>query len=457
MALLQQVLPGIDLPARPPKRFLPNTLMICATCGATHPFSEGLWLKIEQDEDFYCDGDCALEDGWVLCESCGEWLAEDHAREYDYDHYCEDCWNESFFTCERCNCDESRDTMVITPEDEEWCDDCFQRHYELCGICNEYIPCDDACGDEHGNTYCQRCYNDNFTDCASCGNMLANDELCYHDDNGEYYCQSCYDELEDDSAGANYHTANPTYNNVGHRRFGVEFEYNECTHHANRPYFKDIHEYTGREYISGIMYSDGGLEAVRDFAEYADNQGWTIDNRGNAKCGYHLHIDCTDFSLNQIKSVAIAYIQSRRVWYALVAPWRETGHCYSKFEHYDLDKIRECTDKLAFKQMVRHDRYKFVNWNAYESHGTVEIRGHEATRNVDEICNWITAHTRFVDHVSQMGIDDICELFKGAAWHDFKPWKRIVGADIADFYRNKAERHGKRLTIVTNRLARVGV
>lgn len=455
MALLQQVLPGVDLPILPPKRFLPDTPMVCATCGVKYPFSEGLWLKVEQDEDFYCTGDCAIRDGWVSCESCGEWLAEDDAREYNDDHYCNDCWDESFFTCEKCDCDDSRDTMVTTPEDEGWCTDCFNLHYDRCDECDEYILCEDACNDECGNTYCQSCYDDNFSNCVNCGDMFLNDDLHCANASGEYYCQSCYDELEDDDPGENYYTANPTYNNVGHRRFGVEFEYNECTHHANRPYFKDIPEYTGREYISSIMYSDGGLQVVRDFATYADGQGWTIDDNGPTKCGYHLHIDCTDFCLDQIKSVAAAYIQSRSVWYALVEPWRETEHSYSKFEHYNLNMIRDCATKSAFRQAVGNDRYKFINWNAYAEHGTVEIRGHEATRDVDEICNWITAHTRFVDHVSQMSIDDICKLFKGAVWRDFKPWKRIVGVDIADFYRDKAERHGNRLTIVTNRHAQL--
>jgi len=455
--LLQTVLPEVDLPAEPPKRFTPTTMSVCEHCGDERLHSEGLWLVYSSygnpaKEGFYCDSECAEEDGWITCESCEDWLPDSESQEFGYYHYCSDCWNENFFTCERCGCDEDKDEMNWTPDAEEYCNDCFREYYNCCDECNEFHHRDESVN-LGGLILCEHCFSENHYSCDDCGEAVHCDDVCMSNDS--CYCECCYQENqenhEDDDEGAigdNYSTLNPTYNCVGRRRFGVELEYTECTNHANRPYFRDIYEHTGREYVSGIMYSDGGLEAVRDFAEYAKREGWTCATSGN-RCGYHLHIDMRDLSVDQLKSIASAYIKTRGIWEACVAPWRKDGHRFSKFEYHDIETIRNCRDCADFRRLER-DRFKFINWQAYSVHGTLEIRGHEGTLEPDEICNWIVAHTRFVDHVSNLDIDAVCNMFTGAHWKDFATVRRIIGDDVAKFYTAKARKHGKRMTLLAD-------
>lgn len=54
---------------------LVEDMSTCERCGRRRANGDGIWIE----DYFYCDSECAEEDGWRCCERCGEWVHEDDA------------------------------------------------------------------------------------------------------------------------------------------------------------------------------------------------------------------------------------------------------------------------------------------------------------------------------------------------------------------------------------------
>lgn len=414
---LQLVLPNVDMQPAPPLRYRPFDEVECHECEETYTFSEGVFIDIGSASEFYCCDDCATDSGWVTCKDCDEWVKEDDSKEVGDDYFCDDCFNESYVRCAGCD--------------------------NVCKI-------DESYSDPDGNSLCECCFSDNYSYCIDCSETVHNDDLvCRGDD---YYCSGC-DPGDEDHVGEDY-SGSTTYTQVTDRCFGIELEYSIADSYETFAYFTNGSDHCGREFRSGILYGDGGLDAVRDLAEYAERNSW----EANRECGYHLHLDCRGLELDQLKGVAWGYTRAHKLWEAFVNPYR--AECsYSDFVYptrADLDKLETMYDfKDYSRDLDRHPRgrYKFVNWAAYNEHITVEIRGHEGTLSACEICNWITAHTRFFDYVKDLGFAEIDKLFSGVIWRDFDIFGGIVGREISEFYAKQAAKHGRTVSIVRNRFA----
>ena len=409
---LQLVLPGVDMQPAPPVRYRPFDVLECHECGESCTFLEGVFIDLGAHSEYYCDDECANDAGWVICKGCDEWIKEDDCEDIDDGYFCDDCFNESYYRCNGCN-----DVCVL----------------------------DESYSDPDGNMLCDSCFCDNYSYCQDCGEVVHNDDMVCRDD--EFYCSSC-DPGSSDHIGENY-DGSTTYRDVTDRCFGVELEYSSASSSDHFDYFTNGTDHCGREFRSGILYGDGGLEAVRDLAEHAERNGWSA----NDACGYHLHLDCRGLELDQLKGAAWGYCRAHKLWEAFVNPFRATG-TYSKFIYptrADLDRLDDMRDWRHWCDCLQ--RYKFVNWNSYVNHTTVEIRGHEGTCIAHEVCNWITAHTRFFDYVKDLGFAEIDKLFSGVIWRDFDTFGSIVGRDISSFYSKQAEKHGRTVSIVKNRFA----
>lgn len=409
---LQLVLPGVDMQPMPPARHRPADVIVCHECEEEYTFSEGVFIDLGWRSEYYCCDDCANDAGWVTCKGCDEWVKEDDSEEVEYDYFCDDCFNETYYRCHGCN-----DVRLI----------------------------DEGYSDPDGQSLCEHCFCDNYSYCSECGETVHNDDMvCRGDD---YYCSDC-DPGDEDHVGEDYNEST-TYQDVTDRRFGVELEYSSASSSDEFAYFTNGTDHCGREFRSGILYGDGGLDAVRDLAEHAERNGWSA----NDACGYHLHLDCRRLELDQLKGVAWGYTRAHAIWEAFVNPFRAIG-TYSKFIYptrADLDRLEDMRDWRHWCDC--HHRYRFVNWNAYVKHTTVEIRGHEGTAIACEVCNWVTAHTRFFDYVKDLGFAEIDKLFSGVIWRDFDTFGKIVGRDISTFYQGQAAKHGRTVSIVRNRFA----
>jgi len=410
---LQTTLPGLNIPASKPLRYFPTDIVKCQFCDTEHLYSEGLWIDTPSDGMFYCDTDCAQDDDMELCKECDDWYHIDDMREVNCDSYCDGCYDDNFCTCSGCN-------------------DVIDLESSMSGL-------DDEC-------LCEDCFSDTYSFCSECDELTNRDDLIERND--EYFCSECSPRhIGEDYRGPKEFTQ------VGKRCFGVELEFAHPYHEEDFDYFYRGTDHCGSEYRSGILYGDGGLKAARDLASYAERNDWNMSR----DCGYHLHIDMRGLTVGQLKNVAYAYLKARKLWEAFVDPSRESCG-YADYEYHTKVSIAAIDNMYDFREWsYRHSRYRFINWAAYREHTTVEIRGHEGTISADEVCSWITAHTKFVDYVKDLSWDDIDDLFSGSIWKDHSNFTKVVGTDVGEFYRKKVEKHGRKVSIISDRFAPIGV
>jgi len=125
-----------------------------------------------------------------------------------------------------------------------------------------------------------------------------------------------------------------------------------------------------------------------------------------------LHCDLSNTTADQRKAIALAYAYTCDFWFACVDSNRRTNnYCHAnKSEggrvYWDVDGIKAGSD---FPDVST--RYVWLNWCAYSSHRTVEVRLHEGTLDGSAVCNWIKAHLRFIDSVMNMTPGQITRKF----------------------------------------------
>jgi hypothetical protein len=239
----------------------------------------------------------------------------------------------------------------------------------------------------------------------------------------------------------------PTYQEISSRRFGVELETSECDG------YEDIQDSTswackrdcsidGMEFISPVLWGDQGLLAVKSFCRLAGD--WTT----NRTCGYHLHLDMTGELWRNLQSIAYAYLRTYRIWTRLVNERRADNPMCGEpaYASHDIHNILSFDDWHYF--VGTRDRFEFVNWRAWFVHKTLEVRLHEGTLNPTTIINWIKMHSRFVDTVRLLDLSDIDDAFGGNHYNQWKAMTDIVGSELSDFYRGRAESYGHSMTRV---------
>jgi hypothetical protein len=220
---------------------------------------------------------------------------------------------------------------------------------------------------------------------------------------------------------------NPTYTHIRSKRaFGLELETSAC------PDYRSLREKTcfgakfdcsvnGMEFYSPILYGDEGLAAVEAFCADAATLDFAVDST----CGLHLHLDMRDELAQAVKSVAYAYLRSDSVWRALVNTYRANDCGYCRRMQYTRQQLEDAHDMANFCD--RWDRYALCNLNAYTKFGSFEIRLYQGSVDAKEICNWVKAHTRFVDWAKTQTLDEVEDAFHGSNNMKWESLKSIFG------------------------------
>ena len=419
----------------------------CAGCGAEsrHPAEIG--------GQFYCE-DCT-----TCCDDCGDSILWDDALKSDDGiYYCESCYGERYVRCDDCGCEVSRDDAYNSDDGDSYCEDCYSDRFTRCEHCGDEVRQDRAHTSENGDSYCESCYCDLYNHCDSCGCEISSDET-YCNDSG-CYCESCYSSHSDTQWEPGYFgPANSTYQEIGSRRkFGVELETSRCDGHEDLDGdtcfgCKEDGSISGMEFVSPILYGDEGLGAIRQFCNRANRMGFEVDKG----CGLHAHFDARDLSTEELKSVAYAYHKTADVWAAFVPDNRRSNH-YCRPHTWGRDDLDKIVDSDDWRHFVNcgdaSDRYHWVNLNAYGRHRTIEIRLHTATLDGDKVCNWVKAHTRFIDWAQNKSLAEIDEVFgcsrKGRTTQSKfneigKVWKDSA---LSDFYASRARQFGTNLGVL---------
>jgi hypothetical protein len=140
-------------------------------------------------------------------------------------------------------------------------------------------------------------------------------------------------------------------------------------------------------------------------------------------------------------SAAYAYRITQELWHCFVnSRRRESSYSHSaRWTCADLDGYAG-----TFRQFVRdetRDRYEWVNLRAYNEHMTFEVRLHHGSLDEDEVCNWVKAHTRFVDWATTVGCDVVKEKLAGKSsseQFDFIQREVWQDSELGHYYSEKS-------------------
>jgi hypothetical protein len=95
------------------------------------------------------DDSFTANNGEIVCESCIQvcqycdniYTTSDDWYNVGNEHWCESCWSNDSFTCNRCdystNANRDGGTRI---GDEYWCEDCVSNNATYCDECDEYYP-----------------------------------------------------------------------------------------------------------------------------------------------------------------------------------------------------------------------------------------------------------------------------------------------------------------------------
>ncbi len=314
-----------------------------------------------------------------------------------------------------------------------------------CHYCRRRVPETDSRLSPNGRErYCNSCWSHNFFTCPECGrDYMMYDRQCV---DGRYICRNCRTDSECwDCRPMDVSIA--TYVKTGSKRkYGVEVETSSCPEYrtmkgSNVFGAKYDCSVSGMEFISPILYGDEGLDEIDKFFDFADEHSFDADD----DCGLHIHLDMRDENTVQLRHVAYAYAKSYAAWRCLVSEWRANDCNYCHAPHYSASDIKACRRIKPF--MRDGDRYNYVNFTAYDKHGTFEVRLADGTVDRVAVKNWILAHIRFIDGVKDKTYAQIDEMFSGNAREQFMVlcgiWNRAGGDALGDYYTRRFREHGE--------------
>jgi hypothetical protein len=204
---------------------------------------------------------------------------------------------------------------------------------------------------------------------------------------------------------------------------------------------KDDGSIDGKEFVSPILSSDAGLEAIDTFCDLAARHEFAVDK----KCGFHAHFDLGEESIDALRRIARAYLKTQNLWLRFASESRRENH-YCQHIDWDsetIDRQETTGDFYNFAQNL--DRYQWCNFAAYAEHSTVEIRLHTSTLDEDKISNWVKAHARFIDWAVSATDEEIDGLPSNLSAQFDMLCEIWADESLAVFYRRRAKKFGTTL------------
>lgn len=184
--------------------------------------------------------------------------------------------------------------------------------------------------------------------------------------------------------------------NVGNdRTFGVEFEViadrrtvANALHRAGLPTWSVISDCSlssgGCEIVSPILTGDAGMRDV----ERVCNVLREVGARVNATCGTHVHHGAGDLDIAAFRRIARSWSNNQHIIDGFVSESRRAAAHATYCRAFD----DSCAASIESANTIRDiwiSRYRTLNFAAFASHGTIEIRQHAGTIDYDKIRAWI--------------------------------------------------------------------
>ena len=193
-------------------------------------------------------------------------------------------------------------------------------------------------------------------------------------------------------------------------RFGVEIEAYNCSrerlarelrdagiqvsvegyNHDTRNHWKLVTDSSleGRdtfELVSPILVGEEGLKELETVCWVLD----ACDVKVNESCGFHVHMDASDFNMDAWKNLALSYKHIERIIDSFMPCSRRDNRYCKSMRSLSEARIARAATIRDLQQAFDNNRYYKVNLEAYSRHRTVEFRQHSGTINFAKMEKWI--------------------------------------------------------------------
>lgn len=138
-----------------------------------------------------------------VCADCGAIIEEGNICYNCHDDViCENCYDNSYFTCEHCGEVEADDELVVIDGGDHYiCEACAQNNFAQCVHCDEWHdPDNGGITTANGDYVCESCADDYYY-CDECSQYYHGDDMTYCDDSDCYLCPDCYENYEEAQNG----------------------------------------------------------------------------------------------------------------------------------------------------------------------------------------------------------------------------------------------------------------
>ena len=151
--------------------------------------------------------------------------------------------------------------------------------------------------------------------------------------------------------------------------------------------------YSSMELTSPKLFGEDGFKDIKKALDFWAGIGGTVNN----SCGFHVHVDAWNYTLEDLLRLLLVWAKIEPVVYFLVSPSRR-HNTFSKMWR------RENTRKtarifLGIDLDPREDRYYALNRVAFEKYRTVEFRIHQGTMNMEKVKYWTVFCLKLVEKV----------------------------------------------------------
>lgn len=178
----------------------------------------------------------------------------------------------------------------------------------------------------------------------------------------------------------------------------------EGYNHVTRSHWKVVSDASLRglpnafELVSPVLEGQAGLDAVATV-------GMTLTALGakvNTSTGFHTHVDARDLSVKQVGNVVKMFAKYETCFDGLLpASRRNNRFCESLIAGRSVADVFAACDRAATLYDLRGlvngwSRYKKLNLESLERHGTVEFRQHSGTVDPVKMVQWVKLVVGFV-------------------------------------------------------------
>jgi hypothetical protein len=138
--------------------------------------------------------------------------------------------------------------------------------------------------------------------------------------------------------------------------------------------------YQSVELTTPKLYAVDGLKKVKTALEVWNEIGASVNN----SCGFHVHVDASDFSQRELARLLLVWMRIEPVVYFLVSPSRRNNSYANFLRRTHLYNLAN----MILGRIDNDDRYYALNLAAFRKYKTVEFRVHQGTTNYEKVKSW---------------------------------------------------------------------